>query len=174
MPAQSPIILLRFNFCQLRTGFYLYISQITTFRHRIFSTNNLISSFPFQEIILKRAADMVETIYATQGMSFIPPSPTPGNLMGMRQVGGSQSNYGAPPSPYYPNSNLLPPARGGLQQRPDMINNDGSFMDSSTDDVFVEGEVTIISSFESFNVQDLLLFYFIIFFSRVSHKKATI
>lgn len=111
---------------------------------------------------------MVETIYATQGMSFIPPSPTPGNLMGMRQVGGSQSNYGAPLSPYYPNSNLLPPARGGVQQRPDMMNNDGSFMDSSTDDVFAEGEVTIN---ENFNIQDLLLYYFIIIFFALRIKK---
>ena len=114
---------------------------------------------------------MVETIYATQGMSFIPPSPTPGNLMGMRQVGGSQSNYGAPLSPYYPNSNLLPPVRGGVQQRPDMMNNDGSFMDSSTDDVFAEGEVTITSSHESFNIQDLLLFYFMIIFLAFRMKK---
>ena len=168
MPVQRPIILLQFNFCQIRTGFCLYVSEISTFRYRIFSTNNLIYSFLFQEIILKRAADMVETIYATQGMSFIPPSPTPGNLMGMRQVGGSQSNYGAPLSPYYPNSNLLPPARGGVQQRPDMMNNDGSFMDSSTDDVFAEGEVIIN---ENFNIQDLLLYYFIIIFFALRIKK---
>jgi len=92
-----------------------------------------------KEIILKRAADMVESIYATQSMSYFP-SPSPTNMLenNMRSMSGSHSNY-PPMSPYfssYPVTMFPPSTR--LQQRPDMMVNDASFMDQPPDDVFTD------------------------------------
>ncbi|XP_057305667.1 transcription factor coe2-like isoform X1 [Hydractinia symbiolongicarpus] len=88
-----------------------------------------------KEIILKRAADMVESIYSAQGMSFIP-SPTPQTMMNaMRPMPNNSTSY-PPPSPYYPyqTAMLMPPR---AQQRPDIMVTD-TCMEGSNDDVFTE------------------------------------
>jgi len=98
-------------------------------------------------MILKRAADMIESFYTSsqQNMSYLP-SPTPHSMThNMRSM--SQSFNGLPPSPYYPYTGgaAVPMGVQGRpvnQMRPEIMVTDALM--EATDDVFGEQDMEVI------------------------------
>uniref|UniRef100_A0A7M5XAP6 IPT/TIG domain-containing protein n=1 Tax=Clytia hemisphaerica TaxID=252671 RepID=A0A7M5XAP6_9CNID len=101
-----------------------------------------------KDMILKRAADMIESFYTSsqQAMTYIP-SPTPQSMLqaSMRPMSQSSAFGGVPPSPYYPYASGSPSMamavpNGGrqIQGRPEIMVNDALM--NGNDDVFGQEE----------------------------------